>query len=369
MEFSGLILNHPSKRLLTEKERAYQLKQRERLNVEPHYQLSVIKLNSTYLESVDKWFAWKGAITAVTAALFLIFVGGGGRMSLMWFLDAAGVTSSPEDVYVSLANGLAMAVVVALIGWCITWLLRKESFAFTHYPVRFNRKTRMVHVFRTNGTVLSVPWDDVFFTMEHMAQWDEWEVRGHVLEPDSTTVRESFALSYLGSLNPSDAQPNRTQFSAQDFVHAHWEFIRRYMEDGPQSVSGQVQFCMPVDTQRESMQVSVQRLFANITGAPIVLFLMLLPFCLVISLFRLFAMRTSRVPHWPTEIDAVCAIESNDPYAIEGNPSADRVAVFPEAAKAAGVGFVAPPGAMARDLRKGLAKKGADNGAANGKVK
>jgi hypothetical protein len=237
MEFSGLILNYPSKRPLTEKERAYQLKQRNRLNVEPHYQLSVIKMNSTYLESVDKWFAWKGAITAVSAALLLIFVGGGAAMAYKSFSFAAGAPSSSEDAFFYLANGVAMAVVVAAIGWCITWLLRKESFAFTHYPIRFNRKTRMVHVFRTDGTVLSVPWDDVFFTLEHMVQWNEFEVRGHVLEPDNVTVRESFALSYLGALNHMDADPKSTEFSSQDFVRANWEFVRRYMEDGPQAVA------------------------------------------------------------------------------------------------------------------------------------
>lgn len=277
-------------------------------------------------------------------------------MSLMWLLDAAGVTSSPEDVYVSLANGLAMAVVVALIGWCITWLLKKESFAFTHYPVRFNRKTRMVHVFRTNGTVLSVPWDDVFFTLEHMVQWNEFEVRGHVLEPDNVTVRESFALSYLGALSPMDADPNCTEFSSQDFVRAHWEFVRRYMEDGPQAVAGQVQFCMPVDARRERMPISVQRVFANIAGAPIVLFVLLFPLCAVVSLFRLIAMRTSKVPQWPKEIDAVCLIEPNDPYAIEGNANADRVAVFPEAARAAGAGFMGPPGTSPA-FRQGLTKR------------
>jgi len=355
-------MKYRAKRLLTEKERAYQLKQRRRLNVEPHYQLSVIAMNSTYLESVDKWFAWKGTITAIAAALLLIFVGGGGAMSLKLFSFAAEATSSSEDAHFYLANGMAMAVVVAALGWCIVWLLRKESFAFTHYPIRFNRKTRMVHVFRTDGTVLSVPWDEVFFTLEHMVQWNEFEVRGHVLEPDNVTVRESFALSYLGALSHMDADPNCTEFSSHDFVRANWEFVRRYMEEGPQAVSSQVQFCMPVDTRRESVRVSAQRVFANIAGAPLLLFLMLFPLCAVISLFRPIAMRTSKVPKWPKEIDAVCAIEPNDPYAIKGDAGGDRVPVFPEAALAAGVGFVAPPSTQpgkAPVFHHGLAKKGA----------
>jgi hypothetical protein len=57
-----------------------------------------------------------------------------------------------------------------LLALALIWLLRKESFAYTHYPMRFNRKTRTVHVFRPNGTVLSVPWDQLYFTLGHMAQ-------------------------------------------------------------------------------------------------------------------------------------------------------------------------------------------------------
>ena len=362
-------MKYRANRPLTEKERAYHLKQHQRLNVEPHYQLSVIKLNSTYLETVDKWFAWKGSISAIAIVVFTMFVGTLGTISLSWLLEAVGGTS--EDSAYWLANSAGMAVLGACIGWCAVWLLRKESFALTHYPIRFNRKTRMVHVFRTDGTVLSVPWDEVFFTLEHMVQWNEFEVRGHVLEPDKVTVRESFALSYLGSLSHMDADPNCTEFSSQDFVRANWEFVRRYMEDGPQAVAGQVQFCMPVATRRESVMVSAQRVFANIAGAPLPLFLMLFPFCAVISLFRLIAMRTSKVPQWPKEIDAVCAIEPNDPYAIEGNAGGDRAAVFPEAALAAGVGFVAPPSTQpgkAPVFQQGLAKKASANPAVKSKA-
>eukprot|EP01032_Pedospumella_encystans_P031728 gene31729-35817_t len=199
-----------------------------------------------------------------------------------------------------------MAAVVACIGWGTWWLLKKESFAYTHYPMRFNRKTRMVHVFRPGGTVLSVPWDEVFFTLGHMPQWNEWEVRGHVIEADRTTVRESFALSYLGSMSPADAELGRTHFSDQDFVRAHWEFVRRFMEEGPQAVSSQVQFCMPVSGRRELARVSMERAFANIAGANIVLYWMLFPFCLAVGLGRVLAVRTSKIPRWPADVEASC---------------------------------------------------------------
>ncbi|WP_156885871.1 DUF6708 domain-containing protein [Massilia niastensis] len=314
MDFLGLIAKYRAGRVLSEQERGRHLEQRLRLNVEPHYQLSVIKMNSTYLETVDKWFGWKGLITAFAVIIFLMFTPTMGWGGIMWIVEAMGFGSSPLDKSVLLANGIGMVCVVAGINWAALWLLRKESFAYTHYPIRFNRKTRMVHVFRTDGTVLSTSWEKIFFTLGHMPQWDEWEVRGHVLEADNLTTQETFALSYVGMLNPQDTAVGAVHFSDQDFVRAHWEFIRRYMEDGPQAVSSQVQFCMPVDKCRESPRVSVERVFANIAGAPFILYWILFPFCLVVSLFRLIAMRTSKVPQWPEEVEASCVIDPGDPY-------------------------------------------------------
>lgn len=47
MEFTGLIVRYRVHRPLTEQERAQQLKQKVRLNLEPRNQLSVIEMNST----------------------------------------------------------------------------------------------------------------------------------------------------------------------------------------------------------------------------------------------------------------------------------------------------------------------------------
>lgn len=353
MDFLGLIAKFPNNRPLNEQERAHHLKQGQRLNVEPRHQLSVIAMNSTYLETVDKWYAWKGIISLLAIVLLLIFPGMASAIALGWLLEAAGVRPSPESSGFLLANGLAMVGVIICCIWGIIWLLRKESFAYTHYPIRFNRKTRMVHVFRPDGSTLSIPWNEVYFTLGHMQQWNEWEVRGHVLDADNTTVRESFALSYLGVLSDMDAEYGRIQFSDQDFVRAHWEFIRRYMEEGPQAVQGQVQFCMPVSLRHETVYVSVERIYANISGANFLLYGLLFPFCLAVSLSRILTVRTSKIPRWPAEVEEASVIEVDDPYAIEGDPSGKRVAVFPGAAHAAGVvssGARSMAGALAEEV-------------------
>ena len=337
MEFSGLIKSYPNGRQLTEAEFLRRLDQKKSASSEPHYQLCVIKLNSTYLESVDKWFGWKGVISAVAIIIFIMFATG--------YIGLVDVALSRDPNSYGSDNDLVVLVSAAIIVFPVLmfaiWLLRKESFAYTHYPMRFNRKTRTVHVFRPNGTILSVPWDEVFFTMGNLAKWNEWEVRGHVLEPDGFTIRETFALSHVDMLSTedADADTSRSQSSSKDFVRAHWEFVRRYMEDGPQAVSGQVQFCMPIHKNRETPRVSLERVFANIAGAPFIIYWMLFPFCGIVSAFRLFAMHTSKIPRWSDEVEVSCKIDPDDPFAIEGAADGERIAVFPQAALAAGVGF------------------------------
>lgn len=330
MEFTGLVKKYPVNRPLTPQERALQLHQKQPLPVEPHYQLSVIQLNSTFLESVDKWFGWKGAASMVTLVCLLMSVGFLGGMSVMILLEAAGVLPTRQDPAGLVATGAFMVVMALVCAAGFGWLLRHESFAYTHYPIRFNRRTRTVHVFRTDGTVLSVPWDAVFFTMGHLPQWNEWEVRGHVLGADGTTVKETFPLSYVGTFDPDQARAG--QRNGEDFVRGHWEFIRRYMEDGPAAVSGQVQFCMPVDGRKETAATSIERIFANIAGAPTVLRWLLWPWCLLVAGGRLFAMRTSKIPAFPAAVEAQCAIEPGDPYAIRGDARGERVPVYAEAA-------------------------------------
>lgn len=342
MDFLGLIGSYPKRRPLTDLERTQRLDQKRRLDVEPHYQLSVIGMNSAYLESVDKWYAWKGVLTAVGSAIICIFLYG--IFAVGFGADGvAWENMSPDDKTEQIVFTGIIALISTPLIWLGIWLIRKESFAYTHYPIRFNRNGRSVHVFKTDGTMLSIPWNQVFFTLGHLQQWDEWEVRGHILEPDGVTVSDTFALSYTGTINAADLASQAAHYSSDDFVRAHWEFVRRYMEEGPQEVSSQVQFCMPVDGRRESFQVGMERIFANFAGAPFPIYLIMFPFCLTVSIFRWFAMRTSKIPTWSEDIEANCRVEAGDAYAIKGASNGERVAVFLEAASAAGVRFCAPP--------------------------
>ncbi len=326
--YSGLLYKFSVNRSLTGEERAGQLKQKVRLEIVPHDQLSVIKLNSTYLETVDKWFAWKGTISALMLPAIGLF---GAAYVFMMYVTFTRERSIIQNDWI-MAIGVSMMTFVFL-GWVI-WMFRRESFAFTHYPMRFNRKSGEVHIFRTDGTVMSAPWDKIFFAFGTLDRQRGREVRGHVIAADGSTVQETFALSHSFQLQIFEVSPGK--FAAYDRVSAHWEFIRRYMAEGPQAVESEVRQCMPVHARRESPAAGMRRILAN-SSTRAELWVMFIPSVLS-GLARMVAMRTSKIPQWPTKIDAACPIAQDDPYAIEGDLNCVRVAVFPEAARAAGVG-------------------------------
>ncbi len=122
-----------------------------------------------------------------------------------------------------------------VVGWIVTlssglaafsyWmLLGKDVFGYQYFPIRFNRKTRRVHVF-TGGrhTARSASWDEVRFIIGCGAppgaddKGTTYDLRGHLMQGDQ--VIYTFAVG-------SDSGPNPGP------TLAHWEMIRRYMEGG-----------------------------------------------------------------------------------------------------------------------------------------
>ena len=323
MDFSGLVGKFSLNRPLSSDDYKYQLKQGIRLDVEPHDILAVIKMNSTFLESVDKWFGYRGFTTAFAITGILIFIFPFGYITVKSLLVALGLvdTGQSRQQYAILAAFVGTMLVV--ICWGMLALFRKEAFALTHYPIRFNRLTRMIHYFRFNGEVASVRWDDVFFTIAKASSL--WSVRGHVLADDKATVLETFSLSHIGMIYSHEADPITGQFHAEDHVRPHWEFIRRYMEEGPQQLVQRVQYCVPISDRKETLKAGLRRLLLNFSGEAGITTVLMSPIYAWLLIGRRVAVMTSKIPRWPKEIDAVCRVEPGDPYAITGNGDGGRM--------------------------------------------
>lgn len=330
MDYTGLVAKkYRVNRKLTDEERSNQFRQKKRLDVMPFYNLSVVRVNATYLECVDRWFIYRGELTAMIL-LFYVFT--------IFVLFGSLYLTSPRHLVPTKSDlgwMLLMTPIATPACALMTWLLLKESFRWTHFPIRFNHRNRMVYVFRTNGTVLQVKWNKIFFTLgrcEHTSGSQNWDIRGHVLDKDGETVRETFAL-------PGDS----TQI---EDVRRGWEFFRRYMEEGPASVYRDVYWCHDIAEHREKYKAGLQNLFfpynafrfigSRFDGFPFLfifflraLTVSLSPALFVASLGRWFAMRTSKIPVWPAEVEAQCAIDAFDPYLRNASHNPERIPMQP----------------------------------------
>jgi len=297
----GLFHPYPIDRPLTDWEIAHRLEVSKPVpSAKSWPQLSVIRMNSTYLECVDKFFPEKGIISAGSVTLIVTFV------SLFLFVLYVTIDQwhnradeRVESIF-ALLFFFTAATGIVLAAWFL--ILRYEIFRFTHYPMRFNRKNRMVYVTRMDGTVMVESWDKLFFGLaqHNEEEPDDWcDIRGHRLAEDGKTVLETFALAVFGEMS------NIGMF-------CQWEFIRRYMEEGPQELVDDLGVVMDITDRRESFWEGHDRLTAEIYGTP--LYFIVFPVRIFYALGRWFAMHTCKIPVWPEEVEKECQIEPNDPY-------------------------------------------------------
>jgi hypothetical protein len=166
----------------------------------------------------------------------------------------------------------------------------------------------------------------LFFTVGRCNRFfgiQTWDVRAHVLASDGTTVRETFSLAMASE--------------SQGDVLVYWEYIRRYMEEGPSAVILRTPVYLPISERRETWRFGLMRLALDLPWAAVLV--IMLPFYFLMSLGRWFAMRTSKIPVWPKEVEDVCRVEPNDPYGRDArdNPPnlwkalwGNRKMVYPE---------------------------------------
>jgi hypothetical protein len=302
----GLIKKFILNRWLNDFELQHQLRQDEPKPDKPWGLRTVIKMNSTYLECVDKFFGEKGILSAVGLT--------GAGAFIIGFLSFVSITigrwsSRTPEMHSENINFLIFDFVLCSGAVIFSWwfLLRHELFRRTHYPIRFNRKTRMVYVTRLDGTVMAESWDKLFFTEgDCNGRYGELrDIRGHRLAKDGRTVLETFAL------------PHYSYVSAP-YRFVVWEFIRRYMEDGPEELMRRVPMVNDVTDRRECFFAGCGHQYSSMESNVGSTFALLLsPVVLWFAIGRWAAMLTCKIPRWPAEVEAQCQIDPDDPYVID----------------------------------------------------
>ena len=261
----------------------------------------VIRMNSTYLELVDKYYADRG-MPDVFAFIFV----------MIYFVANVFVIHILIEELLHPASSIKMIFllvfsfpVITAMGILFYKPLRKSWFTWTHYPVRFNRKTKMVHVFKVDGTILSVPWNEVFFTRGRAGPgaMPEWSIDGHILAEDGKTVVDTFSLGFSNT--------------RQELI-TNWAFVRSYMEvdDCLDELKDIIVLCPPVAEQRESFIFGLQYMMRVESRLEWPFTLILLPLTLLGGVARCVAMRTSKIPRWSAAVEADCRVDPADPINV-----------------------------------------------------
>ncbi|WP_434026549.1 hypothetical protein [[Pseudomonas] boreopolis] len=292
--FTGWLKPFDTQRPLTPQERKAALTSADVWCAGPDEQLSLVKLNGTFAEFIDRAFRMRGSVVTLFAlACSSIIVGAFVYVvSVVWGLNRQGLHSAGT----LLTMVSIMTVVFALI---LTSLWRRglgrELFAYVYYPVRFDRVRKQVHVFRHNGKggVLSVPFDEVYWFIGRGERMDFlYDLRGAVLEGDR--IVHMFAVGQYFEAN------------GEERVRSLWSFICTYMQGGPDALAA----CGVAPRIDLSVRPSWRncwrwKLLMLGEGAARLRYV-LAPFyytvLTIMTAWRWLIFKTCRMPHWPAEL-------------------------------------------------------------------
>jgi hypothetical protein len=318
MEYDGLVVRYPINRPLTDEEHQRRVEVGSPTSFVPAAFSAAIAQNEHCMELVDKYYAWKGFASGLLLGPMVAFV---------WLTAtfpgavATGLARTPDAQKWQgwLVGGIGL-VAFSLLVALFVWAVLRESFTLTHFPIRFNRKNRMVYVFRPKrrSDILRVKWDDVFWHIRRNKNKQfgsyNWFVAGHVMAKDRKTVLETFAFGHVGS-SPEEVYPQ-------------WEYVRRFMQEGPDAVPAP-EFYLPITGKREGFWWGAQTLLFN-TPTALIASMVLLPFTVLGVFARWLCMLTNRVPVWSADIEGECDAARNQlrPAKVVAVPRYGKIVVF-----------------------------------------
>lgn len=211
-------------------------------------------------------------------------------------------------VYTGESGGhMAIAVVFMVAALMLTvWFvmqmhLRKDVFTYRHAAIRFNRKSRQVHVFYSPslGGARSYNWDDMIPTVEREAQHGFYVLSMIAADPERERYYDTFTVGQ--------------QLGKREDCLAWWEYIRRFMEEGPDSVPEPEWYLSDKLSLKESFlrwfplrEMKRDKARGLDIGPAKVRMVLMSPLLALFSLGHFVSMLTSRRVTWPPEIRQAC---------------------------------------------------------------
>lgn len=283
--YTGWMREFPQGGFLSPQENASRFSPKVEQDVAPDERASLVHFNSTYVDLIDRRFRLRGMVSTT-----MVLLGTIGLFLLGFFLLFTLVIPNLEGDFWDWVMYAMVAVCVVgapVLFWHTT--LKYEFFTYVWYPTRFNRRNRMVYFF-TGGKegAVRVPWDDaVFYIGRGTTQDFLRDLRCSIV--DDRVVKRTFAVGHY--------------FDDEQKIKGIWEFVRRYMENGPEAVVDSIddrQMNLSVKPSwRNCYLFVVASLGPAMLGARFVLMPLLLP----LVLCRWLVLKSCRMPVWPQWVE------------------------------------------------------------------
>ena len=294
----------------------YELIPYQRLDYPLRPQRTVVQFNSTYMELVDMWDFSRGEIVWSQFLILSVALFGLGTFNYMVFLEVNRNGIGFFIVFLCIMIAIVFGMVYAILR-----RLSRELFTYTYFPIRFNRKNGKVYVIGANKKVDIYDWQDLNIHMDAEVN-APWGVRCCDVN-DKGIIQRTFSL------------PFRYQ-RVHKVLYGHFEFVNRYMSvknnKDLSEVASSIRYIFPIHQRKETYKESVQRSlleyhydfddteFPEKTLQLDWLFVINIPFWLLKLLGRRLSILTSKTPYFPSDIEAQCEIDPNDPFDLNKNP-------------------------------------------------
>lgn len=267
---------------------------------------AVYEVNDTFMELRGAWLEEKRGLISFFALGFGVPLGfvcwmGGIWMPLhMLFAGTTpgGLNPTPEHWIAAVATA-AMGGTFFYFFFRYGWrFIRAELFTQRHILVRFNRKTRQVHLHRPRraGGIVTLPWDVTVPGIEPTVRDDLGEGGPLILVwPLELSGAGYDELAFVGPPLRGHRQ-----------TEALWEYIRRYMEDGPEAIPPlrrrRARMAWPWDSVRASL-IAFRGIWRRQSPqASVLVLVMISPLVLLHSTCHWVSMLLCWRPRWPREI-------------------------------------------------------------------
>jgi hypothetical protein len=263
---------------------------------------ATFKINSTYMDITDQpymirqWQSGGVLITIMGIGIgFWIFY-----LSRILFPEEGGL----------FFDFLAISTILGF-GRCTFKYGRDEFFSLKRRPIRLHRKLQKIYAIRrrrffskpgAGDITKEVPWSDDSIFCLHRGRTNtgySYHIRYYEIDKNNNVI---FAFA-LGREWPDKE-------SIEDLL-SQWNFWCTYMKQGPEYLPKPALYFSENETPLESFLMCMIDFGGT---ASVAARLVVMPFILLNTGFRLLSLSTCRDPIWPASVDEVSVIEDGDPY-------------------------------------------------------